>query len=103
MSTIRIPTPLRPYANNESAFETSSATVEGALQELIANHPALQTHLFDEQGQLRAYVNLFINEDEIRSLNGQDTPLQPQDRLLIVPSIAGGRSAATLGVNGARS
>lgn len=90
MNIIRIPTALRPYAENNREYESSAATVGEALQQLLAAYPALQPHLLDEEGELRAYVNLFINEDEASSFGGQQAPLKPGDRLLIVPSIAGG-------------
>jgi adenylyltransferase/sulfurtransferase len=90
MATLRIPTPLRAYAGGNAQIEVKSAKVSGALQELIAAHPELKPHLFTEGGELRAFVNLFINDENVRDLQGADTPVKPDDTLMILPSIAGG-------------
>ncbi len=90
MKTLRIPTPLRPYAEGASEIELQAETAGKALVELTTRYPTLQTHLFTEKGDLRSYVNLFVNEEDIRHLKGVDTPLQEGDRLMIIPSIAGG-------------
>ena len=95
MTTVRIPTPLRPYAGGQKEVETSGDSVTAALQEIVARFPELGPHLFSE-GRLRPYVNVFLNDQDIRSLNGEATPLSSDDRLMIVPSIAGGAEAATL-------
>ncbi|MFP3854061.1 MAG: ubiquitin-like small modifier protein 1 [Anaerolineales bacterium] len=92
MSTVRIPTPLRPYAEGQKEIDVQAETVGGALDDLTRQHPGLRQHLYDEEGQLRAYVNVFLNEDDIRGLDGSETPLDPDDRITIVPSIAGGLS-----------
>ena len=90
MSSIRIPTPLRPYADGQKEIEVQADTVDGALDQLIEDHPGLRQHLYDEDGQLRAYVNIFLNDEDVRGLQGTDTPIEPDDRLTLVPSIAGG-------------
>lgn len=90
MAVLRIPTPLRPYAGGQQQIEVKSANVAGALDELIAAHPELKPHLFTDGGELRAFVNLFVNEENVRDLQGGDTPVQPSDTLMILPSIAGG-------------
>ncbi len=94
MSTIRIPTPLRPYTGGNKEIQVQADTVERALQQLLDQFPALKPHLLDEEGQLRSYVNVFLNDTDIRQLQGPQTPVRGEDRLMIVPSIAGG-SAAT--------
>jgi adenylyltransferase/sulfurtransferase len=91
MPMLRIPTPLRPYAAGRSEIALTSATVSGALQELTDQHPDLKKHLFNEQGELRPFVNLFLNDEDVRHLQGMQTPLKDSDRLVIIPSIAGGR------------
>lgn len=90
MTTLRIPTPLRPYAEGASEIEVQAENVGLALTELTTRYPSLQKHLFLETGELRTYVNLFVNDEDIRHLNGVNTPIKPGDKLMIVPSIAGG-------------
>jgi molybdopterin converting factor small subunit len=90
MTTVRIPTPLRPYAGGNKEIESTATSVTDALQQLTVRFPALRPHLFNGDGQLRPYVNVFVNEVDIRSLAGESTELHPTDRVLIVPSIAGG-------------
>lgn len=88
---ILIPTPLRPYAAGQSAVEISAATVGEAVQGLLSSHPELRKHLYNDQGKLRAFVNLYLNEDDVRYLQHEQTPVAETDTLSIVPSIAGGR------------
>jgi len=90
MPTIRIPTPLRPYTTGQAEVTVTGATVSTALSDLITQHPTLKQHLYTDAGELRAFVNVFLNDEDIRHLKGGDTPLQDKDRLMIVPSIAGG-------------
>lgn len=90
MATLRIPSPLRPYAGGASQLDLSAGDVAGALAELLAAHPELKPHLFTESGELRAFVNLFVNDENVRDLKGVGTPLKPGDTLMILPSIAGG-------------
>lgn len=90
MTTIRIPTPLRPYTAGQSTVEVQGATVGAALNDLTAQHPALRQHLFDGD-QLRSFVNIYLNKEDVRGLDGSDTAVAPSDTLLIIPSIAGGR------------
>lgn len=90
MPTIRIPTPLRPYTNGQSDLTVSGETVGQVLDNLVRQYPALHTHIFNEKGELRPFVNLFIGEDNINDLQGIATPVQEGDRVLLIPSIAGG-------------
>jgi len=90
MSSIRVPTPLRPYADGNKEIPVEAKTVGQALNQLTEKYPSLQPHLFDDSGELRAYVNLFLNDEDVRHLQGTATPLGNSDRLTIVPSIAGG-------------
>ena len=91
MATIRIPTPLRPYTNSQAEVKVTGATVGAVLGDLTTQYPSLRQHLYSDSGELRAFVNIFLNEEDIRHIRGADTPVQDQDRLMIVPSIAGGR------------
>jgi MoaD family protein len=90
MIAVRIPSALRPYAGGQKEVALEAATVEDALHGLTGQYPALRPHLYDENGSLRQYVNLFVNEQDVRSLQGVTTPLKHGDRMMIVPSIAGG-------------
>ncbi len=90
MPILRIPTPLRTYANGQTEVALQGSTVKEVMLNLIEEYPTLRPHLFNGEGQLRPFVNLFLNEDNIKDLQGMDTPLQEDDRLMLIPSIAGG-------------
>ena len=90
MATLRIPTPLRPYAEGQSEIKVQGATVGAALDDLVTRFPALKKHLFTEEDELRPFVNLFLGDEDVRHLQGVDTPLRDGDKLMIIPSIAGG-------------
>jgi adenylyltransferase/sulfurtransferase len=92
MTTVRLPTPLRVYADGKKEIEVKAGTVADALRELTQLHPSLSQHLFDQQGELRLYVNLYVNHEDVRNLQGVETEVENGDRLMIVPSIAGGGS-----------
>jgi sulfur-carrier protein len=94
MATITIPTPFRPYTGGASSLEIQASDVGGAIEELVAQYPPLAQHLFKEEGDIRPFVNLFLNGDDIRFLNGKDTKLAKEDKLRLIPSIAGGNSIA---------
>ena len=89
--TIFIPTPLRPYAGGNGTLEVSAKTVGAALSELTTAHPDLRKHLFNSEGTLRSFVNVYLNDDDIRYLPAKEaTEVSAADTLSIVPSIAGG-------------
>ncbi|MFZ0546783.1 MAG: MoaD/ThiS family protein [Candidatus Promineifilaceae bacterium] len=90
MATIRIPTPLRPYTGGMSEVNANGLTVGAALDDLTMQYPVLKQHLYTESGELRSFVNVFLNEENIQYVQGVKTPLKQSDRLMIVPSIAGG-------------
>lgn len=90
MATIRIPTPLRSYTEGNSEVLVKGSTVEEAMIGLTALYPSLHPHLFNESGELRPFVNLYLNQEDIRHLQGARTPLKEEDRLMLIPSIAGG-------------
>ena len=87
---VLIPTPLRPYTDHQDAVELEGANVGELLDNLASRYGELRKHLFDEAGQLRSFVNVYVNEDDIRSLSRVDTAVQETDVVSIVPSIAGG-------------
>lgn len=89
--TIFIPTPLRPYAGGQSSVEVNAATIADALSSLTSSHPELRNHLFTAEGKLRAFVNLYLNDEDIRYLPAKEaTTVTATDTLSIIPSIAGG-------------
>ena len=90
MPSIRIPTPLRSYVAGQSEVKVQGHNVAQAMDSLTALHPSLRQHLFSSEGNLRAFVNLFLNENNVKDLQGLETPLQETDRLMLIPSIAGG-------------
>ena len=90
VTTIRIPAALRDFTAGNSTLQVDATTVADALARIAQHHPALQRHLYTEHGALRNYVNVFVNEDEIRTLDGLATRITADDTLFIVPSIAGG-------------
>jgi len=90
--TIFIPTPLRPYAGGQASVEVQAATIADALAALTGAHPDLRKHLYTEQGKLRAFVNVYLNDEDIRYLPAKEaTSVAATDTLSIIPSIAGGR------------
>lgn len=89
--TIYIPTPLRPFAGGKDAVQVQAATVHEALALLTNAHPDLRKHLFTPEGKLRSFVNVYLNDEDVRYLSaGEASPVTATDTLSIVPSIAGG-------------
>jgi adenylyltransferase/sulfurtransferase len=88
---VLIPTPLRPYAGKQSVIEVNAQTAGEALNNLVVQHPDLRKHLFSEDGILRSFVNVYLNDEDIRYLNKDATPVKETDTITIVPSVAGGR------------
>lgn len=88
--TVHIPTPLRPYAGGQAQVAVQADTVAEALERLTAEHEALRVHLFQNDGSVRGFVNLFLNDRDVRELNQGETMTADGDELSIVPSIAGG-------------
>jgi adenylyltransferase/sulfurtransferase len=87
---IHIPTPLRVYAEKKQSLEVTGATVGEGLRNLTTAHPDLKKHLFTDEGKLRAFVNVYVNDEDIRYLKSTDTAVKDGDEIAIVPSIAGG-------------
>jgi molybdopterin converting factor small subunit len=88
--TVRIPTQLRSLTGGNNQVSTEGATVGEVLKALDAAHPGFTDRLFDEQGRLRRFVNVFLAEEDIRFLDGLDTPVPAGATLSIVPAVAGG-------------
>lgn len=91
MPIIRIPAPLRAYTAGNSEVTVNGRIVSEAIDSLISQFPSIEPHLYNNDGELRPYVNFFLGEDNIRDLQGLLTPVKEDDRLLLIPSIAGGR------------
>ena len=88
---IHIPTPLRTYTGGQETVKVSGGTVNTGLEQLVTDHPALRQHLFTQDGKLRSFVNLYLNDDDIRYLPAkEETASTDADELTIIPSIAGG-------------
>lgn len=90
MALVRIPAVLRDYTGGSGELPVQADTVATALAGLSAKYPQLRRHLYTEEGDLRSYVNVFVNEDDVRTLSGLKTRINENDTLMIVPSIAGG-------------
>ena len=91
---ILIPTPLRPFAGKQEFVEVEGKTVGDALQRLVGQYSDLRRHLYNEDGRLRSFVNIYVNDEDIRHLDREQTPLSAGDTISIVPSVAGGSGAA---------
>lgn len=87
---VRIPTPLRKLTHNEELVEVDAPTVGAAIAELQTRFPGIKDRLLDEQGAVRRFVNVYVNEEDIRFLQNQETPVKPGDEISIIPAIAGG-------------
>ncbi len=94
MPVLRIPTPLRAYTDGKSEVTVSGSNISDVLADLTAQYPALRPHLFNDNGDLRPFVNLFVGENNIKDLQGVDTPIQDGEKIMLIPSIAGGIYAA---------
>ncbi|MEK6333325.1 MAG: molybdopterin-synthase adenylyltransferase MoeB [Acidobacteriota bacterium] len=91
--TITIPTPLRQFASGQSEIQVEARTAGEALDQLTSTHAELRRHLFNDQNTLRNFVNVYVNDEDIRHTDGPNTPVKEGDTILIVPSIAGGTVA----------
>ena len=87
---ILIPTPLRVYTNNQDTVEAEGSTVGELLSNMTNEYTELQKHLYNEDGKLRSFVNIYLNDDDIRYLDKEKTPVKSEDTISIVPSVAGG-------------
>jgi len=87
---VLIPTPLQKFTNNQATLECSGNSVAELLESLEHNFPGIKSRLCDEQGQPRRFLNLYVNSEDIRFLDGTETPLQEGDEVSIVPAVAGG-------------
>jgi len=96
MANVYIPSPLRQYADHQSTVALEGATVGAVLAQLAATYPEMKAQLFTDDGALRSFVNVFRNSDDIRMLEGLETPVADHDEVSLVPPIAGGAGSAAL-------
>lgn len=89
-ATVRIPTPLRTATAGASTVEVDGATVGEALHDLEAQHPGVAERLVDEQGRLRRFVNVYVDDEDVRFAQGLDTPVRDGATVSIIPAVAGG-------------
>lgn len=87
---VRIPTPLRKLTNNEELVEVDATTIGGVITELQTRYPGIKDRLLDENGSIRRFVNVYVNEEDIRFLQNQQTAIKDGDEISIIPAIAGG-------------
>ena len=90
MSKVRIPTPLRKLTEGKEEVATSGPTIRAVLDDLERQHPGIKARICDDAGAVRKFINVFANEEDIRFLQGLDTPVGERDEISIVPAIAGG-------------
>ncbi len=87
---VKIPTPLRRHTNGQSTVKVEGVSVRGALDTLTTQYPTISERLFDPQGQVKSHINIFLNNEDIRFLNGLDTSLRDGDTVVLLPALAGG-------------
>ena len=87
---VRIPTPLRKLTDNEEIVEVMASTIGEAIAELQSRYPGIKERLLDDSGSVRRFVNVYVNEEDIRFLQNQQTGLKDGDEISIIPAIAGG-------------
>ena len=90
MPIVRFPALMKFYVDNQNEFPVAGATVAELLDNLLARYPALKTHLFDSNGDLRRHFNVFVNGVQLRELNGMETLLKEDDKVILMASAAGG-------------
>ena len=91
MATVRIPTPLRKYTEGKDEVAIAGANVRELLDNLDGSHSGIGERIRDDKGAVRRFVNIFVGEEDIRFLDGLDTPVAESDEISIIPAIAGGR------------
>jgi molybdopterin synthase sulfur carrier subunit len=87
---VRIPTPLRKLTHDQDVVQVEAATVKVAIDQLQTQFPGIKERLLDDTGKVRRFVNVYVNEEDIRFMQNQQTPLKDGDEISIIPAIAGG-------------
>ncbi|TMC08740.1 MAG: MoaD/ThiS family protein [Chloroflexi bacterium] len=93
MATVRIPGPLRSLSQGEAAVEVEAGDLRGAIEQLESRFPGFRERVLDPSGNLRQFVNVYLNDEDIRFGGGLDAKLEPRDEVSIIPAVAGGRTA----------
>ena len=93
MATIRIPVPLRKFTGGTDEVSAAGANVAEIIEDLERNHPGVKARLCEEDGKVRRFVNIYVNDEDIRFMQNLDAPVGDDDEVSIVPAMAGGRSA----------
>ena len=92
MPTIRFPNVMKFYVDNQSEFFVAASTVQGLIDQIVEDYPSIKFHLVDSEGQLRKHFNVFVNGTHIRDLQGMDTALTEEDKVILMASASGGNS-----------
>ncbi len=100
MATVRIPPVLRPQTGGQSEVDADGATVGDVLRKLTAQHPDTQDQLFGAEGDLNRYVNVYLNDEDVRVLDGLDTAVSDGDTVVILPAMAGGSESLASATSG---
>jgi sulfur-carrier protein len=87
---VRIPTILRTYTGGEKAVDASGATLGALVDDLEANHPGIKERLVEDSGELRRFVNVYVNDEDVRFTGGLDTAVKDGDQVVVLPAVAGG-------------
>lgn len=90
MATVFVPTPLRRLTGGQSKVEVEGQSVADLIEQMEATYPGFRTRLLDDQGDIKRFINIFVNEKDIRTLGGKATPLKADDQVSIIPAMAGG-------------
>ncbi|MCB0062419.1 MAG: MoaD/ThiS family protein [Caldilineaceae bacterium] len=91
MATVLVPTPLRRLTGGQSKIIATGSDVGGLITTLESQYPGMRAKLLDESGEIKRFINVFVNDDEVRTLQGLSTPVKESDQVSIVPAMAGGR------------
>jgi len=89
--TVRVPTPLQKVTGGKSEVETTGSSIKEALENLEKEYPGVRERLYSEEGELRRFINIYVNEEDIRFLDSENTPIKDGDVISVIPAIAGGR------------
>lgn len=89
--TVRVPTPLQKVTGGKSEVETTGSNIKEAIENLEKTYPGVKERLYSEEGELRRFINIYVNEEDIRFLDSENTAIKDGDVISIIPAIAGGR------------
>lgn len=91
---VRIPTPLQKLTQNRAEVDSNGSTISELVDDLERNYPGIKERIYDENGKVRRFINIYVNEEDVRFLQGDSTQIKDGDEVSIIPAIAGGRSKA---------